>query len=182
MKWITLFFLFFVCHIQIVTAAQTPFTWPSSTEQQGEFIQEKHLVVLTQPFITKGNYHYQQQTGLSWHTLHPIESEIKITREGVNELQADGSLKTLTNNALFSELLLALFSGEQHSLQQQFSLGQQQNTLTLIPKETQISKVILKITLHLENNVISQIVLHEPEGNYTNIFLSPSANKDQTSL
>jgi hypothetical protein len=69
-------------------------------------------------------------------------------------------------------LLLALFSGEQQSLQQQFTIEQQDNTLTLTPKSAQIVGVILKIKLLVDNNAIQQIVLLEPEGNYTNIFLS----------
>ena len=181
MKWTSLFALFFLYQVQVIKAETPAFAWPASAQQQGQFVQEKHLVVLTQPFITKGNYHYQQATGLTWHTLEPMESEIKITTEGVSERQEDGGFKTLTNNSQFSELLLALFNGEKTSLQQQFSLEQQPNTLNLIPKDPQIAKVILKITLHISDNVISQIVLYEAEGNYTNIFLSPtlsSVNKD----
>lgn len=148
------------------------FSLQVSSEQQGQFVQEKHLKVLSQPFVTKGNYHYQQKLGLVWHTQQPIESEIRITTEGVSERQPDGHFKTLTSNSQFSELLLALFSGEQGSLRQQFEIQQQENELTLTPKAKQITRVIVKITLLLEANKIQQIVLYEPEGNYTNIFLT----------
>lgn len=148
------------------------FSLQTSSEQQGQFVQEKHLTVLTQPFVTKGSYHYQKNLGLIWHTQQPVDSKIKITTEGVSELQADGHFKSLTTNSQFSELLLALFSGEQQSLQQQFTIEQQDNTLTLTPKSAQIVGVILKIKLLVDNNAIQQIVLLEPEGNYTNIFLS----------
>lgn len=148
------------------------FSLQTSSDQQGQFIQEKHLTVLTQPFVTKGTYHYQKNLGLVWHTQQPVESKINITTEGVSELQADGHFKSLTTNSQFSELLLALFSGEQQSLLQQFSIEQQDNALTLTPKSAQIAEVILKITLLLDNNAIQKIVLLEPEGNYTNIFLS----------
>ncbi len=153
--------------------AQSPvFSLQVSSDQQGQFVQEKHLKVLSQPFVTKGNYHYQQNFGLVWHTQQPIESEMKITTEGVSERQPDGDFKTLTTNSQFSELLLTLFSGEQQSLRQQFTLEQQNNELTLTPKAEQIARVILKITLLLSEDGIQQIVLYEPEGNYTNIFLS----------
>lgn len=149
-----------------ILSLQTP------ADQQGQFVQEKHLTVLTQPFVTQGTYHYQKSHGLIWHTQQPVESKVKITTEGVSELQANGHFKSLTTNSQFSELLLALFSGDQQSLQNQFSIEKQQNSVSLTPKSAQIAKVILKITLLIENNRIQQIMLLEPEGNYTNIFLS----------
>jgi hypothetical protein len=164
--------LFLLLTVHFSQAQPVVFSLQTSSDQQGQFVQEKHLTVLTQPFVTKGSYHYQKKLGLIWHTQQPVESKIKITTEGVSERQADGHFKSLTTNSQFSELLLALFSGEQQSLQQQFSIEQQDNKLTLTPKSAQIASVILKISLLLNDNGIQQIVLYEPEGNYTNIFLS----------
>ncbi|WP_339724050.1 outer membrane lipoprotein carrier protein LolA [uncultured Paraglaciecola sp.] len=158
--------------VHFANAQATAFSLHTSSDQEGQFVQEKHLTVLTQPFVTKGNYHYQKNIGLIWHTQQPVESKIKITTEGVSERQADGHFKSLTSSSQFSELLLALFSGEQQSLQQQFYIEQQDNRLTLTPKSAQIAGVILKISLLIKDNGIQQIVLYEPEGNYTNIFLN----------
>lgn len=181
MRWMNLFSLLLLL-TALGSRAQSPiFSLKVSADQQGQFVQEKHLKVLSQPFVTKGNYHYQQNLGLIWHTQQPVDNEINITTEGVSERQPDGQYKTLSNNSQFSELLLALFSGEQQKLEQQFTLQRHENTLTLIPKSEQIARVILKITLLLDEGEIQQIVLHEPEGNYTNIFLSEknsSANQD----
>jgi hypothetical protein len=172
MRRIYLIPLIFLLTVHVSNAQPTVFPLQVSSDQKGQFVQEKHLKVLSQPFVTKGYYHYQQNLGLVWHTQQPIESEIKITTEGVSERQPDGHFKTLTSNSQFSELLLALFSSEQQSLQQQFILEQKDNELTLTPKDKQITRVIEKITLLLDDSGIQQIVLFEPEGNYTNIFLS----------
>tara|TARA_R110000868_G_scaffold237757_4_gene492346 strand:- start:487 stop:1032 length:546 start_codon:yes stop_codon:yes gene_type:complete len=172
MRSINLIPLVLLLTVHFSKAQPAVFSLQTSSDQQGQFVQEKHLKVLSRPFVTKGNYHYQQNLGLMWHTQQPIESKIKITTDGVSELQADGHFKTLTTNSQFSELLLALFNGEQQSLQQQFTLEQQDNRLTLTPKSAQIARVIVKITLLIVDNGIQQIVLYEPEGNYTNIFLS----------
>lgn len=172
MRSINLIPLVLLLTVHFSQAQPVVFSLQTSSDQQGQFVQEKHLTVLTQPFVTKGSYHYQKKLGLIWHTQQPVDSKIKITTEGVSECQADGHFKSLTTNSQFSELLLALFSGEQQSLQQQFSIEQQDNKLTLTPKSAQIAGVILKISLLLNDNGIQQIVLFEPEGNYTNIFLS----------
>lgn len=166
--------------VVLFTKAQpAPFFLQTSTEQQGQFVQEKHLAVLTQPFITKGTYHYQSEVGLIWHTQHPVESLLKITTDGVSERQTEGHFKSLTTNSQFSELLLALFSGEQQSLQQQFSIQQMDNTLTLTPKSPKIARIILEISVQIQNSQIHKIVLQEPEGNYTNILLSQLNSSEQ---
>ncbi|WP_299081955.1 outer membrane lipoprotein carrier protein LolA [uncultured Paraglaciecola sp.] len=171
-----LMLLFFSAHS---SSADSPsLSLDASGDQQGQFIQQKHLKVLSQPFVTKGNYHYQQNIGLVWNTKLPLVSELKITSEGVSERQPDGNFKTLTNNAQFSELLLALFSGQQQSLQQQFTLTQQENTLTLIPKVQQISQIFERITLLLSEQGIQKITLYEPQGNYTTILLSQNSLAD----
>ena len=181
MQWLSLFAVLLLLTVHN-TNAQSPISpLKIAADQQGQFVQEKHLTVLSQPFVTKGYYHYQQDKGLVWHTQQPIESEIKITTQGVSERQPSGDFKILTTDSQFSEVLLALFSGEQQVLQQQFTLEQQENSLTLMPKAEKISRVIWKITLLLGENGIQQIVLYEPEGNYTNIFLSEtisSVNQD----
>ncbi|MEP1448373.1 MAG: outer membrane lipoprotein carrier protein LolA [Paraglaciecola sp.] len=175
-KFTPLILLLFVLFAK---AQAESFSLQTSSEQQGQFVQEKHLAVLTQPFITKGTYHYQSEAGLIWHTQHPIESLLKITTEGVSERQAEGHFKSLTTNSQFSELLLALFSGEQQSLQQQFSIQQRDNTLTLTPKSPQIARIILEISVQIQDNQIHKIVLQEPEGNYTNILLSQLDSSEQ---
>jgi hypothetical protein len=172
MQWLLSVTLVFLLNIQNIMATELNFSWATDKELAGQFVQEKHLTVLTQPFITKGHYHYSKSTGLSWKTDYPIVSEIRINSEGVSEVQPDGSLKSLTTDSQLSELLLAIFSGEPAILQQQFDIEQTENVVTLLPKVAQIAQVIEKITVHLDWQVIKEIILHEPAGNYTKIILT----------
>lgn len=176
MGWIKLFSLLLFLTVHHLNAQTSFFELKVSKDQQGQFVQEKHLKVLSQPFITKGQYSYQHDLGLTWRTLQPIESELNITTAGVQERQPDGQLKTLTNDSQFSSLLLALFSGEQQSLRNQFTIEQQQNTVILTPKAKQISDVISKIVLVIADTSIQQITLFEPSENLTKIFLTQSAS------
>ena len=177
MQWLLSVTLVFVLNIQSTVAEELSFSWATDKELAGQFVQEKHLTILTQPFVTKGHYLYNKSTGLSWNTDYPIASEIHINSRGVSEVQPDGSLKSLTTDSQLSELLLAIFSGEPAILQQQFEIEQTENVVILQPKITQIAQVMEKIMVQLDGQLIKQIILHEPDGNYTKIILT--SNTDQ---
>lgn len=145
--------------------------WLSTAEQSGRFEQKKHLVALNKPFVTRGTYLYRKSDGLDWRTVYPITNELNISVDGVVEIQSDGSRKTLTTDTRFSELLLAIFSGDQQKLQQQFSIEHTKHKLTLRPRVEQISDLIHEISVHIENHSIKEITLYEPTGNSTQIFL-----------
>jgi hypothetical protein len=163
----SLFFLY----LFVGGACAKTLPWLSSAEQNGSFVQKKHLVVLSKPFVTKGTYQYKHATGLDWQTLTPITNHLNISVHGVIEIQSDGSRKTLTTDTRFSELLLAIFSGDQHKIEQQFSIEQTKDSLKLTPKSEQISDIFREISVQIENQSIQEITLFEPAGNSTQIIL-----------
>ena len=150
--------------------------WSSTTEQSGRFVQEKHLAALNKPFVTRGTYLYRKSSGLDWRTVYPITNELNISVDGVVEVQSDGGRKTLTTDTRFSELLLAIFSGDQQKLQQQFSIEHTEHKLKLRPRVAQVSDIIREISVHIENHSIKEITLYEPGGNSTHISLLAEEN------
>lgn len=155
--------------------------WLSTTQQSGHFEQKKHLVVLSKPFITKGTYLYKKDNGLDWHTVSPITNYLNISEDGVVETLSDGSRKTLTTDTRFSELLLAIFSGEQRKIEQQFFIEQTGDSLKLTPKAEQISDIFRQISVKIEDQSIKEITLFESAGNSTQIllFATPSFKKQE---
>jgi len=147
----------------------------SDSDQSGSFIQQKHLKVLTRPFVTEGNYAYNKERGLSWQTTMPSKSELSINAQGVFEISSDGNKKLLTNDTRFSQLLLAIFSGDQQQLLAQFNVEIEEDITTLVPLDEQVKTLFKVITLNTSNGEISQIKLDEPNGNTTVILLT--ANK-----
>lgn len=145
--------------------------WLGATNQKGDFVQEKHLAALSRPFITKGQYTYQPQTGLTWHTQYPVNNQLLINQHGVIEIQAGGSEKLLTSDTSFSQLLLPIFSADQQQLHLQFDISETEYGLLLTPLSPQITNVIKSLELHIADNQIRQININEANGNLTNIFL-----------
>lgn len=97
------------------------------------------------------------------------------------ETLSDGSRKTLTTDTRFSELLLAIFSGEQRKIEQQFFIEQTGDSLKLTPKAEQISDIFRQISVKIEDQSIKEITLFESAGNSTQIllFATPSFKKQE---
>lgn len=145
--------------------------WPTQLQQQGQFEQLKHIKVLAQPFVSSGHYSYSQQDGIEWRTQQPIENTLTIDSRGVFETHQDGSKTLLTADTRMSELLLVLFSGDAQLLQSHFEFEKNDDHYRLQPLDAQLRKLFAKITITFDNNLLSQISLYEPNGNYTDIFL-----------
>ena len=145
----------------------------NNTEQSGTFVQQKHLKILTQPFITEGKYNYSKETGLNWITTHPSRSQLNINAQGVFEISSDGDKKRLTNDDRFSQLLLAIFSDNQQQLLTQFSVKDHENETILVPLDEQVKALFKRISLTTQKGVVTQIKLVEPNDNSTVILLTP---------
>lgn len=167
--------LFFAWLLVSATAHSDTLDWPAQPPQQGQFEQHKHIKVLAQPFVSQGLYSYNRQSGIVWRTQQPIENTLIINAQGVFETQQDGSKTLLTANTRMSELLLVLFSGDEQLLQMHFDLKKTVNHYLLQPIDAKLRKLFAKITITFDNNLISQISLYEPNGNYTDIFLGERA-------
>ena len=152
--------------------AATDFDWLNDSVQSGTFVQQKHLPILKRPFVTEGSYRYSQTTGLSWQTTDPIATELNINVDGVFEVSSDGSKKLLTSDTRFSQLLLAIFSGNKQLLATQFSVTYKDNLALLIPLDEQVKSLFSSITLRINASAIDLIKLDEPNGNATHIFLT----------
>lgn len=154
------------------TEAASEFDWVNDSLQSGTFVQQKHLPILKRPFVTEGSYEYTQENGLSWQTTKPIPSELNINVDGVFEISSDGSKTLLTNDTRFSQLLLAIFSGNQQQLAAQFDVSYQENEAVLVPLDEQVRSLFSTITLRINSTAIDLIKLNEPNGNATHIFLT----------
>lgn len=159
------------------TTSAVEFDWLQDSHQAGDFVQQKHLKILNRPFITKGKYQYNKEAGLIWQTISPSQSELNISSEGVFEVSSDGNKKLLTNDTRFSQLLLAIFGGDQEQLLAQFEVSSSEGKTVLVPIDEQVSALFSDITLTLDKNTISEINLNEPNGNSTLILLTPNSDE-----
>ncbi|WP_133470749.1 outer membrane lipoprotein carrier protein LolA [Paraglaciecola marina] len=164
----------FTLHCPILHGFELP--WANQKHIQGNFIQEKHLAALSRPFVTQGKYHYSPETGLVWNTLKPVNNFLLINQDGVSEKQADGSFKMLTTDANFSAMLLPVFSGDPQKLTQYFKISENSKGLTLDPIAPKVSSVMQTLDLVITEQALQQIILHESNGNVTNIYLEANTH------
>ncbi|MDU0353030.1 outer membrane lipoprotein carrier protein LolA [Paraglaciecola aquimarina] len=156
------------------TALSIELSWLTANNQSGRFVQEKHIKALSRPFVTKGQYHYSQDSGLRWHTLQPVDNQLLINKQGVSEIESDGSTKLITSDVSFSQLLLSIFSADKTLLTQQFTMQETPSGLSLSPLNPKIQSIIKQINLTVVAKELQQIELDEVSGNLTVISLTPS--------
>ncbi|WP_416306499.1 outer membrane lipoprotein carrier protein LolA [Neptunicella sp. SCSIO 80796] len=171
-----------ICLLILAMSAQAQQTlpWLSIQQTSGHFVQQKHLKVLSRPFVSKGSYHYDKATGLSWHTEEPVANQLLINAQGIVEIQADGSQKTVTSDTSVGNLLLALFSGDQTLLSEQFSLTQTDDGVSMHPQTALLKKLFSHIDICQKESQSQQISLFEADGNRTDIKLIPDQQTDTT--
>ncbi|MDN4502136.1 outer-membrane lipoprotein carrier protein LolA [Alteromonadaceae bacterium BrNp21-10] len=142
------------------------------TNPVGTFIQKKHIKVLSQPFISKGEYHFEPANGLTWTTIEPVQNQLMINAKGISEIQHDGSSKLMTSDNAISAMMLTLFMGNDQQLSKEFVVEKRLGCLALIPINTQIKLMIDLITFcPADDQAVLSII--EVGGNKTEIQLLP---------
>lgn len=143
-------------------------------KQTGYFEQKKFLKILNRPFISKGEYTYTADQGLTWKTQFPINNTLVINRQGVFKLVAESELEAVTKEATASALMLSLFSADFDQLQKDFDIHFDNNVVQLTATNEAIQKVIHTIELTLFEQQIRAVKITEENGNRTEINLLPN--------
>lgn len=114
----------------------------------GTFEQEKTISVLPLPLRSAGAFQYHRDRGLLWQTLHPVESTLRIDRNG---LELDGSALNQMASQQVAAVMLAVFSGDISLIEAQFSLqesGSPENwKILLAPTSELLQKKITAIEI-----------------------------------
>jgi len=87
----------------------------------GTFVQHRKIVVLPLPLDSEGKFSYHHQTGMVWTTLHPIQSTVIISSQGIQTEDTE-SVRRTVGSPQVAKALLGLFSGKLESLSEQFSI------------------------------------------------------------
>ncbi|AIL33267.1 LolA family protein [Basilea psittacipulmonis] len=140
----------------------------------GDFEQIRHLKSLPIPIKSAGNFAIQQDKGLYWHMSSPIESTLRVTKNGIEELSANGSWLPASNQSKES-LLLDLFNGDIESLREQFNMsltGTSENwQLSLTPKGIILKQIFDRIEIKGSSSLES-VHIFEQQGDDTIISFS----------
>jgi outer membrane lipoprotein-sorting protein len=134
---------------------------------QGNFQQQKHLKVLKKPLISSGSFTYDQNKGVIWKTLTPVESILLVNESRLLTDQGEQAVP-----AAFGKVFKAMLGGDLAHLTDGFTItGTDQLTswqLELTPKDEMLRKVISTMVLSGDNE-LRGLEIRESGGNITRI-------------
>jgi outer membrane lipoprotein-sorting protein len=148
------------------------------TSVQAEFVQEKHLPILSKPLVSKGVFYYQAPRSLRWEYQSPVRSIltvhggrvrrfISIDEAGFHE-ESGGGLEAM--QVVVEEITqwLAGRFDENPMFQSRLEPGKR---IVLVPKDGAFQKVIQQIVLDLgsESGVMRSVTIYEGENAFTQL-------------
>lgn len=134
---------------------------------QGHFHQEKKLKFLSKPLISNGEFTFDQDHGLIWKTLNPLESLILMSEDRLLSSQGEQLIPPS-----FGRFFPALLGGDLAVLQADFNysgaIDGEAWHLQLVPRDELLGKVIADIDLS-GNRELRSVEIREVNGNLSRI-------------
>lgn len=145
---------------------------------RSDFVQEKHLQILSRPLISKGVFYYEAPGSLRWEYQSPIRSillmhEGRVTRYiwGKNGFRKDSGLSLQAMQIVLQEITKWL--GGHFDDNPDFTASlEPDRRIVLTPKKKALSAIIRNIELILSDRpgVIKSVTIYEGEKSFTRII------------
>lgn len=182
----------------LALAVHTPNGWAVNWDQikkateairtiSADFIQEKHLKILSRPLVSKGLFFYQAPNSLRWEYTAPVRSILLMrkgrikryleTSEGLIE-ESRGSLQGV--QIILHEITMWL-RGSFDDDPNFDAILQGRGKIVLTPKEKSLSGIIERVDLTLSDRpgIMESVTIYESEDSYTKIrFINIRINKE----
>ena len=158
---------------QITNEQQLPKLLMSNLHR-ASFVQTKKLAALKRPIISSGELVVNKDLGLLWYTKKPLNSILKITKDGIYDIESNfNPIKqtVVTNNQSFNEFLFAVLNLNWQFIQHEFRIYQsiqEPKEFLLLPVNSEMSKVFSNFRM-MVGDQIEQIILWENNSNKTTI-------------
>jgi outer membrane lipoprotein-sorting protein len=145
---------------------------------RADFVQEKHLPILSRPLISKGVFYYKAPGSLRWEYQSPIKSILlmykgSVTRYiwGENGFRRDSGLSLHAMQVVLEEITMWLGGHFTENPDFTASLEPDQR-IVLTPKKKAFSAIIRNIELILSDRpgVIKSVTIYEGEKSFTRII------------
>ena len=184
--------------LAVVLASCVLIGWADNREQirkaaekvetiSADFVQEKHLKILSEPLVSKGRFYYQVQGSLRWEYESPIQS-ILLMQEGRirryikrdNSLIEDAGARLQAMQVVLLEITRWL-NGRFDDNPDFDSVLKTGRKIVLTPTKQSLSKFIKRIELMLSNRpgIIESVMIYESEDSFTKIeFKNVKINKE----
>jgi len=182
----TVMLFFFILSSAAWSADQPPIPVSSIHSIQADFIQEKHLKILTHPLVSKGTFTFQTPQSLRWEYQTPIPSillmyggKVKkfIARDG--RLVEDGGMQLGAMQVVMTEISKWLDGRFSDSDMFVVTFPDKQ-TIVLTPRDQALAGMINRIELKVADvgGLLDSVTLFEGPDSYTKmIFKNRVLNK-----
>jgi outer membrane lipoprotein-sorting protein len=142
---------------------------------QAEFVQKKHMEILSRPLVSKGKLYFQAPKSLRWEYTSPVHSILlmhggTVTRYIKNDgaVTKDSSARLQSMQIVLQEIIMWMKGNfdANPGFTPQLKPGR---IIVLIPKEKSMEEIIQRIELKLskEPGVIQSIMIYESKKSYT---------------
>lgn len=150
------------------------------------FVQTKHLSILNDKMVSKGNMYYKQADKLRWEYTDPYQ--YLFIFNGTKVYVGNKSRKDVidtNSNKVFKEvarIMMNTVTGKALSSSADFTVDAAAEAkyyvITLIPKKKDLKQMFSKIVLNFtkSNTMISEVNIYEKNGDKTNIQLKEINN------
>lgn len=141
----------------------------------GSFTQSKTLEALTRPLLSTGRIVFVEGKGVLWQVLEPFPTRVLVKKETLTRWNDEGVPQTLGYgpNPIFnalSQVFLTVFTGRIERLKEAFltesSITAEQWTLTLIPRTSALSAIIVNLRIS-GRTFVDQLLIDEKRGDRT---------------
>jgi outer membrane lipoprotein-sorting protein len=170
--------LFFLCALFLA--------WGDSWEQikktakdissvEAEFVQKKHMEILSRPLVSKGKLFFQVPQSLRWEYISPVHSILLMHGGTVTRYIKKGGAVTKDSSARLQSMQIVLqeitmwMKGNfdaNPGFKPELKAGR---IIVLTPKEKSMADIIQRIELKLskEPGVIQSVIIYESKKSYT---------------
>jgi len=144
------------------------------------FIQEKHLKILSKPLISKGTFYYQVPQSLRWEYTSPFQSILQIHNGNINRyiksnggFVRDSGVELQAMQVVMQEITLWL-RGRFKDNPNFKAVLEPGPKIVLTPKEKSFAAIIQRIELTLSNQpgIIETVRIYENDTSYTKFMFN----------
>lgn len=145
------------------------------TAVQADFIQEKHLEILTKPLLSKGKLYFQAPGSLRWEYLSPVPS-ILLSHDGVVRKYVKGAEGWVSEGGPGLQAMTVVMEEMSRWMHGRFTDNplftaelKPGPVIVMTPTAEAMAAVIERIELHLstEPGAIDSVIIRENESAYT---------------
>jgi len=142
---------------------------------QADFVQEKHMKILTKPLVSKGKLFFSYPQSLRWEYTQPIQSLLVMHNEDIrryvmsSEGMIEDSSEGLQAMQVFLQEIISWMQGDFLKNPNFTAKLQPGGIIVLTPKDSAMSNFIEKIVLKLTDipGIIESVAIYETPTTYT---------------